>query len=228
MTGGTTRWHDLVAQLLIVSRPSSLSLCMLQDWRSKDLAGLETACWEALHQGAKDRRSPLHSIVLSTVHGNEPRLRTVVLRRVDVADKRIYAHVDLRSPKAANILANPNTSWLAYEPEARAQIRLSGLAAIHNQDELCREHWQATGHHSRRFYMRPQEGQPLSVPQSLQEDLKDFKYSDADTEMAYKYFAVIRCDVTFMDIYGLHHEGNRRAEFYYENGLLNLQQWMSA
>ena len=201
---------------------------MLQDWRSKDLTGLESACWQALQQGAKDRRSPLHSIVLSTVHGDEPRLRTVVLRRVDILEKRIYAHVDLRSPKAADIIGNPHTSWLAYEPEARVQIRLSGRSVIRNQDELCRQHWEATGHHSRRFYMRPREGQPLEEPQALQDELKDFLYTDTDTEMAYKDFAVICCDVTFMDIYGLHHEGNRRAEFHYENGMLVKSSWMSA
>lgn len=198
------------------------------DWRIEDLLLLERGCWEALHTGAKDRRSPLHTIVLSTVHGNEPRLRTVVLRRVDVDEKRIYAHVDLRSAKAADIQANPHTSWLAYDPESRIQIRLSGRSVVHSQDDLCRKHWEATGHHSRRFYMRPQEGQPLDAPQHLQEELRDFTYTDADTETAFADFSVICCEVEFMDLYALHHEGNRRAEFHYQHGLLVGSQWMSA
>ena len=198
------------------------------DWRTEDLAQLEALCWGSLYKGAKDRRSPLHTIVLATVHAGMPRLRTVVLRRVDIPEKRVYAHVDLRSPKALNVLADPNTSWLAYDPEARIQIRLSGKAYVHNQDELCRQHWNTTGHHSRRFYMRPQEGRPLDAPQHLVEELRDFKYTDAETETAFADFAVIRCEVDFMDIYTLHHEGNRRAEFHYQHGHIVRTQWMSA
>lgn len=198
------------------------------DMITEDLSSWEKACWEALKGGASDRRSPLHTIVLSTVHGQEPRLRTVVLRRVDITEKRIHAHVDLRSPKAAGVRVNPNTSWLAYDPVARVQIRLSGRSVVHNQDELCRQQWEATGHHSRRFYMRPQEGLPLDAPQHLQEELRDFRYTDADTESAFADFAVICCQVEFMDIYALHHEGNRRAEFHYLGGELTQAKWMSA
>lgn len=198
------------------------------NWRTEDLELLERGCWEVLFTGAKDRRSPLHTIVLASARDNVPLLRTVVLRRVDTSEKRVYAHVDLRSPKAASIIANPHTSWLAYDPAERIQIRLSGKSVVHNQDDLCRQHWEATGHHSRRFYMRPQEGQPMEVPQHLQEELRDFKYSDADTEAAFADFAVIRCEVDFIDMYTLHHEGNRRAEFFYEKGALIKMQWMSA
>jgi pyridoxine/pyridoxamine 5'-phosphate oxidase len=201
---------------------------MPQNWRSEDLAELEADCWKLLEQGSKDRKQNLHTIVLATVHQGEPRLRTVVLRRVDIAEKHIYAHVDLRSPKAADILSNPLTSWLAYDPVSRVQIRLSGKSEIHNHDELCRKHWEATGHHSRRFYMRPQEGQPLDGPQQLDQKLREFHYGDEDTEMAYKDFAVIQCDVTFMDFYALHHEGNRRAEFRYTDGGLTNMNWISA
>jgi pyridoxamine 5'-phosphate oxidase len=197
-------------------------------WKDLDLDQAETQCWQSLAGGARDRRSPLHTVVLSTVHGVEPRLRTVVLRRVDVAEKRVYAHVDVRSQKASDIRLNPNTSWLAYDPIERVQIRLSGSSTIHQGDGLARQHWEATGHHSRRFYMRPREGQPLEGPQHLQEELRDFKYTDADTETAFPDFAVICCTVDFMDIYMLHHEGNRRAEFQYEGGRLVRLQWMSA
>ena len=198
------------------------------DRRAEDLDRLETACWASLRDGAKDRHSPMHTIVLATVHEGAPRLRTVVLRRVDIMEKRVYAHVDLRSPKAAAILADPNTSWLAYDPVARVQIRLSGKSTVHNQEELCRQHWEATGHHSRRFYMRPPEGKPLDAPQHLAEELRDFKYTDGDTETAFADFAVIRCEVDFMDMYTLHHEGNRRAEFQYKKSQLVHAQWMSA
>ena len=197
-------------------------------WETSDLQLIEQGCWHSLSEGAKDRHSPMHTIVLSTVHGDAPRLRTVVLRRADVVDKRVYAHVDLRSAKAADVLGNPNTSWLAYDPVTRMQIRLSGSSMVHHGDELARSHWEATGHHSRRFYMRPQEGQPLDGPQQLQEDLRDFKYTDADTETAFAAFAVIRCEVDFMDVYFLHHEGNRRAEFHYAKGILTKGTWMGA
>jgi pyridoxamine 5'-phosphate oxidase len=197
-------------------------------WLDFDLDQTENQCWRSLAGGAKDRRSPWHTVVLSTVHGAEPRLRTVVLRRVDVAEKQVYAHVDVRSQKASDLSLNPSTSWLAYDPIERVQIRLSGTSTIHRGDDLTRQHWEATGHHSRRFYMRPREGQPLEGPQQLQEELRDFRYTDADTEIAYGDFAVIRCEVNFMDIYMLHHEGNRRAEFHYEMGRSIKQQWMSA
>lgn len=51
-------------------------------------------------------------------------------------------HTDLRSPKVAEIRANPAVSLLFYDVPGKRQLRAKGRGVIHNQDGLTVERWE--------------------------------------------------------------------------------------
>ena len=115
------------------------------------LADLESICWQMLYDAATNRKNAMHQAVIATAVDGVAHLRTVVLRRVDAGSKKIYLHTDLRSKKMVDLIKTGHLSWLVYDQSQRTQIRLSGKVIIHHMDHLCKEHWDKTGHHSRRY-----------------------------------------------------------------------------
>jgi len=201
---------------------------MSEIWPITDLNDIESQCWRSMVSGSTNRRSPFHTVAISTIYQGKPHLMTVVLRRVDAEDRKLYLHTDARSPKVGHIQKHPHISWLGLDPDEKVQIRFSGKAMVHIEDELAREQWDRTGHHSRRAYMLEPPGILLPERQELEAPLKGFHYTDDESESGFRNFAVISCDVDWMDWYHLHHQGNLRAEFHYEGSLLKGCNWLSS
>lgn len=180
-----------------------------------------------LEEGASSRKSGMHQVVIGTSSSNMAILRTVILRRVDTQARKVYFHTDIRSAKVKEIQLSGTLSWLAYDPAHVSQIRLSGKTVLHHQDELCREHWEKTAHHSRRAYMLSQgPGLEINDPGNvMSSDLEAFNYTLEESEAGYENFAVVETTVDWMEWYFTHHTGNRRAVFQYESGELKKASW---
>ena len=193
-----------------------------------DLPFVENLCWEMLVEGATNRKSAMHQAVISTAKDNQAYMRTVVLRRVDAGSKKIYLHTDSRSKKMEDINRNEHLSWLVYDQTLRSQIRLSGLAIVHHLDDLCKEQWAKTGHHSRRYYMTDQPpSTTLDQPSTgLNEALTAFDYSMEESESGFQRFVVVETCIDWMEWYYTHSKGNRRARFTYNNGSLSSATWL--
>lgn len=193
-----------------------------------DLPFVENLCWKMLVEGATNRRSAMHQAVISTAKDNHAYMRTVVLRRVDAGSKKIYLHTDSRSKKMEDINRNEHLSWLVYDQTLRSQIRLSGHAIVHHLDELCKEQWSKTGHHSRRYYMTDQPpSTTLEQPSTgLNEALTAFDYSLEESEAGFQHFIVVETCIDWMEWYYTHSKGNRRASFTYNNGILSSANWL--
>lgn len=193
-----------------------------------DLPFVENLCWKMLVEGATNRRSAMHQAVISTAKDNHAYMRTVVLRRVDAGSKKIYLHTDSRSKKMEDINRNEHLSWLVYDQTLRSQIRLSGHAIVHHLDELCKEQWSKTGHHSRRYYMTDQPpSTTLEQPSTgLNEALTAFDYSLEESEAGFQHFIVVETCIDWMEWYYTHSKGNRRASFTYNNGSLSSANWL--
>lgn len=93
--------------------------------------------WDYLSEGAERSKSDFHLASLGTTSANQPRLRTVVLRRVIPEEHSIVFHTDSRSAKFKEINANHNVSLLFYSKEKKVQIRLEGKASLHTDDDLA-------------------------------------------------------------------------------------------
>ena len=196
---------------------------------TSDLSVMETRCWELLASGAKSSKSPMHLVVVGTPQGSIARMRTVVLRRVDIETKRIYFHTDVRSAKTADIEKTGLLSWLAYDGLQRSQLFLSGKTVVHHMDALCRQHWSDTQHFSRRCYLLPEgPGRPLEDSDAyIDEALAGFQYSLEASEKGFEHFAVVETTADRMEWYYTFGRGNKRAEFNYEYGILQSACWLT-
>ncbi|MBM3441823.1 MAG: hypothetical protein FJX89_03880 [Bacteroidetes bacterium] len=196
---------------------------------TEDIGFVESLCWRMLAEAARDRRSPMHTVVIGTGDGARAQLRTVIIRRVDEAEKRVYFHTDYRSGKVSEIRTSRQLAWLAYDASRRSQIRLTGPTLLHHKDELCQLHWASTKHSSRRCYLLPEgPGQPLGQPtDAIEERLSTFSYSMEESEAGFQHFAVVETSATELEWYYTHSRGNRRARFRYEAGQLVQSEWLT-
>lgn len=131
-----------------------------------DLDAALAEAFRLLARGVADRRSPFHTPCLGTVGADgAPRLRTVVLRGFDPAARVLRIHTDRRSPKAAEMQAEPRVMLHAYDPAARVQLRLAGRATLHADDAVADAAWAASRPASRLCYAAPAApGTPCAAP----------------------------------------------------------------
>lgn len=204
-------------------------MLMFESSQTEDIMFVEGICWQMLSEAARDRRQPMHTVVIGTVAGALAQLRTVVLRRVDIETRKIYFHTDIRSAKIEQIRATGQLTWLAYDPGRRSQIRLSGPTILHHGDDLARNHWAKTMHHSRRCYLLPEgPGRPVSEDATpTDERLSSFAYSNEESEAGFSQFVVVETTVDSMEWYYTYNKGNRRALFSYRDGQLFDSSWLT-
>ena len=194
-----------------------------------DLSTVEKDCWEMLSVAVSNRKDPMRTMVVGSVAGTMAQIRTVVLRKVEINEKNIYFHTDIRSSKIEDIRRTGQLSWLAYDQAQRTQIRLCGTTVLHHGNELAKTQWNLTPHHSRRNYLLPEgSGKKHSEDfKTHQDKLSDFSYTLEESEAGFKNFVVVITNVEKLDWYYAHHTGNRRAGFTYENGLLKYADWLT-
>jgi pyridoxamine 5'-phosphate oxidase len=175
--------------------------------------------WRLLHKGVRDFRHPFNRSALTTINGNMPEVRTVILRGFSEKDRTLICHCDVRSPKVSQILESPNASWLFYHPKKWIQLRLSGTATVHTDDNTAESHWKKVRQTSRINYCAEiPPGSPTEKPTSgLPEFLRDKASKLFDHSEARKNFAVIVCTFDQMDWLELKLTGHRRAKFHWED-----------
>jgi pyridoxine/pyridoxamine 5'-phosphate oxidase len=193
------------------------------------LSSVESNCWQMLSVAVSNRKDPMRTMVVGSVAGTMAQIRTVVLRKVEINEKNIYFHTDIRSSKIEDIRRTGQLSWLAYDQAQRTQIRLCGTTTLHHGDDVAQTQWNLTPHHSRRNYLLPEgSGKKHSEDfKTHQDKLSDFSYTLEESEAGFKNFVVVITNVEKLDWYYAHHTGNRRAGFTYENGLLKYADWLT-
>ena len=72
-----------------------------------DLSSIDAHLWQLLRQSEKSYKAPFHSGVVATVDEQLPQLRTVILRKVDVAARKLFFHTDIRAPKVVFLQNDP-------------------------------------------------------------------------------------------------------------------------
>ena len=166
--------------------------------------------WQLLQLGVKRAADPLHTPCLATVDRDGPRVRTVVLRHVDAAERIITCHTGRRSSKVSEVVRSPSTSWHFYDRDRKLQLFMSGAGSVHTDDAFADECWETTAAGGRACYTRaerPGESveQPPAAPVSVDFDTVEAAARDR--------FAAVRCQVTFLDLLYVSAAGHRRAQF---------------
>jgi pyridoxamine 5'-phosphate oxidase len=186
----------------------------------KDILG---SSWKLLHRGVHNFKNPFHHAALSTIDNNLPQSRMVILREFSEEDRTLVCHCDVRSPKVFHIQNNTNVSWLFYDPKKWLQLRLSGSASVHTDDDTADSQWKKMGlHHRINYCAENPPGSPAEKPTSGIPDLLLNKASHLlDTEDIRKNFAVIVCQFDEMDWLLLKLTGHIRARFSWKNDRLD-------
>lgn len=187
-----------------------------------DLPAIEAHVWQLLLESKKSYRSPFHAGVVATVQEQLPQLRTVILRKVDVAARKLSFHTDIRSPKIEQLKMQPAVSWLFYETDLRMQLRMQATATVHYNNQQANDGWEQSRLASRLTYTTSSaSGAVLPSPELI--DLNRKEVEPELIEIAWKNFCVVETTVHKMDWVFLNKEGNRRALFDYNN---NNYQWI--
>jgi pyridoxamine 5'-phosphate oxidase len=179
--------------------------------------------WRILHNGVRNFRHPFYRPILTTIDGNNPEVRTVILRGFSERDRTLICYCDARTPKVSQIRGNPNVSWLFYHPKKWLQLRLSGTASVHTNDKSAESQWKNVSLASRINYCSgTPPGSPTAKPSmdSLS-FLKDKVPKLLDHPEARENFAVIVCRFDQMDWLLLKLTGHIRAKFHWKDNRIN-------
>jgi pyridoxamine 5'-phosphate oxidase len=169
-------------------------------------------------RGAADRRTAFHTPTLSTIGlDGRPRARTVVMRGLDVADRLIRLHSDIRSAKVAELRRDPRVALVFYDAAAKLQARAEGMATVNAGDDIAHEAWGRSQPMARAIYAGPvAPGAPIAAPAQAE--------PPADGGEA--NFAVIRCVFERLDLLSLQAAGHRRLLLRW-NGAERSAQWLA-
>jgi hypothetical protein len=178
--------------------------------------------WQMLTRGVTHSNDAFHWPVLGTTASNGISLRTVILREFIATDRVLVCHTDNRAEKVREIRQSPDVSWLFYHPERKVQLRISGQATLHTDDQFAEAQWAATKLISRINYCATEApGTAIAKPSS---GLPDFLLKKVPTLLEHQHgrdhFMAIACCIESMDWLRLSTMGNRRARFEWnEEGL---------
>lgn len=178
-----------------------------------DLAACLDRAWASLEAGASPGKSRFSMAQLATIGlDGAPKVRTIVLRRADRAVRRLAFYTDKRSPKVAELTADPRVSLIGYDMEAGVQVRIDGLAELYGDDEGADAAWAATPARSRISYRSPHApGAVLSDP--VLGDATESATHPDDPEDGRNAFLRIRIETKRLEWLDLAVSGHRRAAF---------------
>lgn len=163
-----------------------------------------------LSRAVADRRSPLHTPTIATLGlDGRPKLRTVVLRGFDTARRELRFHTDARSPKIAELRAEPSIGIHVYDPGARIQMRIDATATLHADDAVADNAWLASQPMSRVCYgTAPAPGTPIGEGAAF-----TLPAGPHDIAAGRANFVAVMAHIDALEWLHLAHTGHRRARF---------------
>ena len=193
-----------------------------------DLPALEKDCWHRLVNGAVQGRNPMHNAVVANMGQAGINMRTVVLRKASPIEKRLTFYTDIRSGKWNEIEQQNLVSWLLYDANARIQIRASGLATLHQTDELADLAWNSSSVLNRKNYLSVlvPSAATLNPESGLTATMETEEITLTQSEEGRKNFGVITTQIKWMEWLWLNGSGHRRANFVYDEAGAFTGNWL--
>ena len=175
---------------------------------------------QRLADGATNRRSPMHTPVVATADADA---RVMVLRGFDPDSWTLRFHTDARSPKVAVIGGDPRIGVLAYDKQAKLQLRLRGTGRIVKTGSEVENAWTQSDNFARRCYLGSGPGEQSDQPTSgLPPEFEGVEPTDDQVKPARENFALLLVQIEEADWFSLAHTGHRRALFIGDEG-----RWIS-
>ena len=194
----------------------------------QDLQSILEQCWLKLTLASQTPGAAWRTPVLATVSAQQPRQRTVVLRRVDRAAGSLWLHTDLRSAKIQHLEQQPAVSLLFYDAAAETQLQVRGRAVVHTAGAVWQQLWEGSPESSLRMYLAPQPpGRHCSEPSpNLPEQFVGRLPNRGDLAAGLNNFSAVEIQAERLEWLQLSREGHRRAEFAVGAGTLQHATWL--
>lgn len=192
------------------------------------LQDLEIFAWKKLLNGSVKKKNGFRNMCLGTISLDAASsLRIVVNRKVDELNKTIYFHTDTRSRKFFELQKDNSVSLLFYDARQKIQIMAKAKANIHLDAALFNERWKATSPQARLGYMTvdPPNTKYNFPTLGYDERFSTEKPTEVESDIYRSNFAVVSCEVYELEFLYLDYLGNRKANFYYQNGVLHDSYW---
>ena len=122
-------------------RPGRVVGVTIDSGLPEDLTRLADTVWQELAEAVAQVGHPWRTPVVATTGPSGPAARVVVLRAVDSARQVLEFHTDARSPKVADIAADPRVAWTFYDPAGAVQVRAMGRSAVIRDGPGFRAAW---------------------------------------------------------------------------------------
>ncbi len=170
---------------------------------------------QAIEIGIRDRTHPTHIATIATIAlDNTPRLRSVVIRTINISQNTVTFHADARSPKVQQMQKQPKVELHWYHPYEKYQIRGRGYAMIHINNDIAQKHWESTQLISRRCYLTIHApGTPIIEPlANLPPSLIYKTPIQAMSESGEATFSVAEITIEEWDCLFLNKAGHERAK----------------
>lgn len=193
-----------------------------------NLLALEELAWKKLINGYSKKKNGFRTMCLSTVNrDNVASSRIVINRKVDDLLKTICFHTDNRSRKFEDIQSDNRISLLFYDARQKIQIAIKAHATISENNLLKTDRWKATSPQARLGYMTTEPPNTKSETPTLgyEERFSESKPTAAESDAYQKNFTIIACKVYELEFLYLDYLGNRKANFYYTEGVLDDCFW---
>ena len=173
--------------------------------RLESLQAIEAAVWRELLAAPQDAQHPFRTPVLATTDGEIGDARTVVLRSVDAAKRRLTLFSDARAAKVAQLTTHPLGTLVHWSPALNWQLRLRVRLEVQRDGLAVSSHWA-------RLKLSPAAHDYLSAlpPGSALDNALD---NAIGTRGEREHFALILAQILSIDWLELHPQGHRRARF---------------
>ena len=169
--------------------------------RLQQLDEIEQAVWVELDRAPRDRDHAWRVGVLATTDGQSAQARSVVLRDVDKARRKLLFYADSRSPKVQQLQAHPAGALVLWSPALSWQLRLKVQLGVESAGLAVSSRWAALKMSpGAQDYLSPlPPGSPIGAP--------------LPERGSREFFSVITAHIESPDWLELPPEGPRRAVF---------------
>ena len=132
-----------------------------------------------LKDGVKNRESIFHTPIISSFSHQNISSRVMVLRAHNATQRTMRFHSDFRSDKVKEMLDDPRTSIIAYDPSLKTQIRLVGKSKIHHNNKNSLKAWDESQAISKKCYsVKDGSSHKAEKPEIYDFHMKDIKLED--------------------------------------------------
>ena len=144
-----------------------------------------------------------------------------MLRHASRELNSIRFHTDRRSHKITQLKLDPRCSMLAYDPDAKMQLRMQGKASLHFEDDVAEAAWSGSRPSSLACYAQPVAASTiLAAPQEAAIE------SAPDPGFARGNFCAVVITLERFEWVYLHHAGHRRAHWH-RDGQVWSGNWLA-